>query len=182
MTCIIGLEFEGKVYLAGDKLGSNGWRKSEYSEPRKIFENGDAIFGYTSTFRWGQLLEFGLKDIIAPDDTSKMQRWLVTVVVPKIRNMLEDVKYDVKASGANALIGIKGQLWEYQDDHSVIRSVNGYAAVGSGESFANAAMAYALQYDKPTNETEVKSLLQNVMKVVSHHCASVGGACYIISK
>lgn len=179
MTCIIGIEFEGKVFLAGDKLGSNGWTGSEYHCP-KVFENGDGIFGYTSSYRWGQLLEFGLTDILAPKDETEMHRWMVTSLVPDIRKVLKDSEYNEK--GTNALMGINGQLWEYQNDHSVLRSTNGYAAVGSGETFASAVMGYAMRHHKPRTEQEVEQLLRDAMEVVGHHCTSVGTDCYIVSK
>lgn len=180
MTCIIGIEFEGKVYLAGDKLGSNGWTGSEYHCP-KVFENGDGIFGYTSTYRFGQLLEFGLTDVLAPKDESEMHRYMVTSLVPDIQKTLKAADYD-KKDGMNALIGINGQLWEHQCDSSVLRSKNGYAAVGSGETFANAVLGYAMKHHAPRNEAEVKKLLQDAMEVVGHHCTSVGTNCYIVSK
>ena len=179
MTCIIGIEFEGKVYLAGDKLGSNGWTGSEYHCP-KVFENGDGIFGYTSSYRWGQLLEFGLTDVLAPKDINEMHRWMVTSLVPSIQKVLKGGDYNDK--GKNALIGINGQLWEHQDDLSVLRSTNGYAAIGSGETFANAIMGYAMKNHPPRTVTEVEELLRSAMETVGHHCTSVGSECYIVSK
>lgn len=181
MTCIIGVEFEGKVYLAGDKLGSNGWTGAEYVHP-KVFENGDGIFGFTSTYRFGQLLEFGLADVIAPKEQKSMHRWMVKDLVPRIRMALVDGGYKIDDGGCTALLGINGELWKLQNDCSILRSINGYAAVGSGDQLALSAMSYVMRHHPPKSAKEVKQILAKVMEVVGHHSTSVGSECYIVSK
>lgn len=62
MTCIIGIETkDGKVILGGDNLGSDGHTSSLYAQS-KIFKHSGMIFGYTSSFRFGQLVEVLLDD------------------------------------------------------------------------------------------------------------------------
>ena len=57
MTCIVALVKEGNIWMAGDLMGSNGFTKKTYPDP-KVFVNGDFVIGYTSSFRMGQILEY----------------------------------------------------------------------------------------------------------------------------
>ena len=59
MTCVVGLIEDNTIYLGADSLGSNGHSKSEYRFP-KVFQNGDFLIGYTSSFRMGQMLQYEL--------------------------------------------------------------------------------------------------------------------------
>lgn len=179
MTCIVGLEFEGKVYLAGDNQGTGFNNKLIHTQP-KVFEKGGAIFGFTSTYRWGQILEHCLTDVIEPADVNKTYNWLVQTLVPTIMKECKACDYDSKSR--TCLIGINGQLWQLQDDWSVLRSIDGYSAIGSGCEYARGAISYALKNHHPRTEAEVKSLLDDVMLVTGSHCPSVGTTATIISK
>jgi ATP-dependent protease HslVU (ClpYQ) peptidase subunit len=60
MTCIVGMVENGKVYIGGDSAGVSGF-DYHIREDQKVFQNGDMIFGFTSSFRMGQLLQYSLK-------------------------------------------------------------------------------------------------------------------------
>lgn len=171
MTCIVGVEFKGQVYLAGDKQGT-GWNgKSNYSQP-KVFKNGHAIFGFCASYRYGQLLETALRGIIEPANRKDIYPWLCRTFIPEFKKVLDDGGCDEKEG--NFLMGLKGQLWEVQNDMSVLRTVDGYAAIGSGEEYARGAFGYALKNDKPLDHDEMKKLLGEVINMTSVHCPSVG--------
>jgi hypothetical protein len=55
MTCIVGIVENGKVYMGGDAAGVNGYSVRVRKDP-KLFKVGEFLFGYTSSFRMGQLL------------------------------------------------------------------------------------------------------------------------------
>jgi ATP-dependent protease HslVU (ClpYQ) peptidase subunit len=144
MTCIVGFEYADRVYIGGDLQGTGYNNKVVHHQPKVFVRNGVA-FGYTTSYRFGQLLEHALPDPIVPDKVEEVYPWLIKVLVPAIKTVLKDNDYE---GGGNCLIGVKGQLWELQNDYSVLRSVNGYAAVGSGYEYANGAM-YAHLPSKP---------------------------------
>jgi len=179
MTCIVGLEFEGKVYLAGDNQGTGFNNKSIHTQP-KVFEKGGAIFGFTSTYRWGQILEHCLRDVIEPADINKTYDWLVQTLVPTIMKECKASEYDEKSR--NCLIGVNGQLWQLQSDWSVLRSVDGFTAAGSGYEYARGAMSYALKNHPPRTDSEVRALLDDVILVTGRNCPSVGTTATIVSK
>lgn len=140
MTCIVGLESNGKVYIAGDIQGTGGNNKVIHTQP-KVFNKKGVLFGYTTSYRFGQILEHNLQDPVVPERDEEVYRWLITVLVPEIKNILKNHSYE---GGGNCLIGVKGQLWELQNDFSVLRSVLGYASVGSGYEYALGSLCTSL--------------------------------------
>ena len=136
MTCIVGLEYNGGVVIGGDVQGTGHNNKIVHTQP-KVFNKRGIIFGFTTSYRFGQLLEHALPDPVIPDDPDEIYRWLITVIVPSIKSTLKDNGYD---GGGNCLIGVKDQLWELQNDFSVLRSVKGYGSVGSGYEYATGCL------------------------------------------
>lgn len=118
--------------MGGDIQGT-GWNNKVVHTQPKVFNKKGVLFGFTSSYRFGQILEHGLQDPVVPENPADVYRWLITVLVPDIKAALKDSDYE---GGGNCLIGVRGQLWELQTDFSVLRSVKGYAAVGSGYEYA----------------------------------------------
>ena len=78
MTCIVGLESNGKVYIAGDIQGTGGNSKVIHTQP-KVFNKKGVLFGYTTSYRFGQILEHNLQDPVVPEKDEDVYRWLITV-------------------------------------------------------------------------------------------------------
>jgi ATP-dependent protease HslVU (ClpYQ) peptidase subunit len=152
MTCIVGLEHEGRVYLAGDTQGTGGNYKARYTEP-KVFMRGSVGFGYTSSYRFGQILEYILPEPVVPNDKKDIPKWLIGTLIPDIKKALKDSGYD---EGGTCLIAVKGTLWELHDDFCVLRPSCGYSAVGSGHEYAKGAMFMSLGYLEKDPSTLVK--------------------------
>ena len=60
MTCIVGLVHEGVVYIGGDSAGVGGMSLTVRAD-EKVFQNGEFLMGFTTSFRMGQLLRYSLK-------------------------------------------------------------------------------------------------------------------------
>ena len=91
MTCIMAIETsDGNVVIGGDYLGSNGFTKGLYSVP-KIFRHSNMIFGYTSTFRFGQIIEHILDDntLYPPANSDSTYEWLVKSFIPKLKKSIK---------------------------------------------------------------------------------------------
>lgn len=50
MTCIVGLEHNGRVYIGADSAGVSGWDLTVRAD-KKVFRNGSFLFGFTDSFR-----------------------------------------------------------------------------------------------------------------------------------
>lgn len=170
MTCIVGIEFQGKVLLGGDIQGTGGNNKIVHTQS-KVFNKNGVVFGYTTSYRFGQILEHGLKDPVVPEREEEIYRWLLTVLIPEIKTTLKDNGWE---RGGNALIGVRGQLWELQDDFSVLRSVKGYTACGSGYEYAMGSLTNSVSFGKLATQRDHEIAVERAIEVAGTFSPSVG--------
>lgn len=149
MTCIVGVEHNAKVTLGGDSAGVSG-RSISLRADEKVFRSGPMVFGFTSSFRMGQLLRYSL-DMPAPPDRG-LDRWMVTTFVDAVRACLKEGGFATVCNGVETggtfLVGIHGRLYIVDSDFQVGRPAAGFAAVGCGQPEALGAL-YATKKDAP---------------------------------
>jgi ATP-dependent protease HslVU (ClpYQ) peptidase subunit len=140
MTCIVAIEHQGQVIMGGDSASSDGWRLSQVRRP-KVFVRDDLIFGYTSSFRMGDLLQYSLAipihewvgegETLYDDDEYICKR-----LIPDVRECLSKGGFTKiehsKEEGGTFLVGYHGRIYEVSDDFGVTTPVAGFTAVGSG--------------------------------------------------
>jgi ATP-dependent protease HslVU (ClpYQ) peptidase subunit len=178
MTCIVGIEHSGRVYLAGDLQGT-GWNNKVVHTQPKVFKKNGLVVGYTTSYRFGQLLEHGLPDPVIPKEEDEVYRWLISVFVRDIKKTLKDADYE---KGGTCLIGVRGQLWQMQDDFSVLRSVKGYDACGSGYEYALGSLHTSVNTAfKNGNADEYVKALKHAIMAAGTFSPSVGCECTIVS-
>jgi ATP-dependent protease HslVU (ClpYQ) peptidase subunit len=134
VTCIVGVAHEGQVWIGGDSAGSDGWSTAVRSDT-KVFQVGPYVMGFTTSFRMGQLLRYSL-DVAAPD-TWDVDRFMATTFMDAARRCLRDGGWMRTESGQEVggqfLVGIGPRLYTVDSDFQIGHTVDGYAAVGSGE-------------------------------------------------
>lgn len=131
MTAIVGIVHKDQVWMGGDSAGSTGQHILIYSNP-KVFVKGDYIFGYTTSFRMGQILEFYFT---APEriEGESVQEHIIKRFIPYIRSLFESNNYK---DGGTFLVGYRGVLFQVQSDYHVTFSETPYMACGAGEELA----------------------------------------------
>ena len=151
MTCIVGLEHNGKVYMGGDSAGVAGWSLTVRAD-EKVFTNGKFLIGYTSSFRMGQLLRYSFKPPKQKAGTDDMA-YLVTHFIDEVRKCFKAggilEKENNVESGGTWLVGYKGKLYEIGGDFQVGRPVSGYQSVGCGDDLALGAMYVTKDHKDP---------------------------------
>ncbi len=151
MTCIVGLEHGGAVYMGGDSAAVSGYDVTLDSIP-KVFLNGDMIFGFTSSFRMGQLLRYKL--VPPPRKRSRdVMHYLVNDFVDAVRACFNESGYmkkinTIEDQGGNFLLGYAGRLYQVHTDFTVIRGNRGFDAVGCATT-AHGAMAATVKMRDP---------------------------------
>lgn len=137
MTCIVGIADGKKVWIGGDSAGTSGWQRTVRADS-KVFVNGPMVFGFTTSFRMGQLLRHAL--VIPKQHEGDDDRWLATEFVDAVRNCLKTggfVKTDSGVeSGGSFLIGYHGRLYQIASDFQVGDPTDQYAATGCGDELA----------------------------------------------
>jgi hypothetical protein len=141
MTAVVGLVHAGAIHIGGDSAGvGSGWGLTVRADP-KVFRNGPYLFGFTSSFRMGQLLRYAF-DVPAPD--GDVERFMSTTFIDAVRSCLKEGGWAKKESereeGGNFLVGVAGRLFEVCSDFQVCEPIVGYAAVGCGYQLALGAL------------------------------------------
>ncbi len=92
MTCIVGWLEGDDVYIGGDSAGVNGYYGKRIRADEKVFtKNGTMIFGFTSSFRMGQILRYSLT---IPEQTKKQgdYDYMCTTFLDALLKVLEEKK------------------------------------------------------------------------------------------
>lgn len=168
MTCIIGLKHDDEIYIGGDQLASNtNGFCSTYKEP-KVFKKGGFIFGYSGSYRVGQILKY---DFDIPSHSSEYadMEYFVRIFVPALQLKLEERKaiYNSDnglemADDANIIIGYRNGIYRLHSDFQLENNENDIMAIGCGSTVALGCM-HALYNLKPisriTRSLEIVSIL-----------------------
>ena len=152
MTCIIGYADSKNMYIAGDSCGSNGSyftiRKDD-----KIFKKGKMLFGYTTSFRMGQLLQWKLSIPKHQNDISTVE-YMNTVFIDSIidcfkKNGYAKIDNNVE-SGGNFIVCYQGRVFEIHSDYQIAEHSKGYSSCGCGyiAALASFEMAMSCNYKK----------------------------------
>ncbi|AXC36891.1 hypothetical protein [Escherichia coli] len=188
MTCIIAHTDGVSSFIAGDKLGSNGFTKTVQTEP-KVFEkefiklHDDGLtrtkevmaLGYTTSFRMGQLLNYNL-NLPEQDASQTFSQYLVLKVIPIIRQMFKeewgarDASQDV--GGGQFIILHNHTIYEVQEDFSVLQPKTRITAVGSGTYHAIAAMQAYIEVENESKKP-LHERIKSIFKIVSDNVTSV---------
>lgn len=153
MTCIVGIVDEDKVYIGGDSAGVAGlnlWVRADL----KVFNIGEFVFGFTSSFRMGQLLQYSFTP--PKIGNGDLMKYMATDFVDAVRETLKAGGYaqidkNVEKAGA-FLVGVRGRLFSIEDDYQVGETICGYNAVGCGASFALGSLATTEGQDLPPKQ------------------------------
>jgi ATP-dependent protease HslVU (ClpYQ) peptidase subunit len=178
MTCIAGVVSDGKVYIGGDSAGSDGYSMVDRADA-KVFANGPFLFGFTTSFRMGQLLRYAFAPPPRHPDKDVMA-YMVTDFIDHLRKCLQSggfaTKKDDAERGGTFLVGYEGRLFKIEGDYQVGESSDGYDACGSGESYALGSL-YSTS-DKPGSP---KGRVTDALKAAEAHSSFVRGPFHIIS-
>lgn len=152
MTCIVAIKKDGAVYMGADSAAVGGLSLTVRADP-KIYKNGDYIFGFTSSFRMGQLLGHAF---VPPFPYKHLgltiEKFMSTVFVDAVRKCLKDGGYARKdnetESGGLFLVGFEGRIFRIDSDYQVGESSHDFESVGCGSDIALGAL-WALHEDVP---------------------------------
>lgn len=128
---------DGLVTLGGDSAGVAGYSIQSRRDP-KVFRRGPYVFGFTSSFRMGQLVHHSLK---LPDPPkSRLDRFMCTTFVDAVRECFGDggfrTKHNEVESGGTFVVGVAGRLFTVHGDFQVGECREPYVAVGCGQDIA----------------------------------------------
>jgi hypothetical protein len=169
VTCIVGVEQDGRVYIGGDSAGVAGYSLTIRADT-KVFRVGPYIMGFTTSFRMGQLLRYRLE--VGQPTGWDVDRFMATTFVDAVRACLSDGGFLRSDSGVEQggsfLVGIQGRLYAVHSDFQIAKSLTGYDAVGCGEELALGSL-------HGTSELDPKSRVLKALAAAEAHSAGVSG-------
>lgn len=178
MTCIVGLVHGKDVYIGADTAGVAGL-KLYRRQDSKIYENGPFLFGFTSSFRMGQLLGYSFKP---PKQPAKMtdDKFMRTLFIDAIRDCFDEGGFmghdkDGTEAGGTFLVGYKGRLYMIGGDYQVGEDMQGYSAVGCGDEIALGSM-FSTEHMPPEKRIE------QALKAAEEYSAGVRGPFNIVKQ
>jgi len=161
MTCIVGFVDKGKVYIGGDSAGVDG-QSIRIREDEKVFIIDDFIYGFTSSFRMGQILRYNFKPperkIFGTDDEYLYNDFINEVIRIFKENGYAKIE-DNQVEGGVFLFGYKGKLYYVGSDFQIGKLSKNYTAVGCGEYYAMGCL-YALENIELSVEEKIKKALE----------------------
>jgi hypothetical protein len=146
MTCIIGLidKESKKIYMGGDSAGVEDLRIEIRKDP-KVFIRDKFIFGFTSSFRMGQLLMCDSRFKIRKQEKDEDDyTYMVDAFIPSIQKLFRKGGFqkseDGVFEGGTFLVGYKDKLFVIGDDYQVGEMLTDYDSVGCGSNIAKGSM------------------------------------------
>lgn len=144
MTCIVGIEHQGRVWIGGDSLATDDNGNIAHLRGEKVFRNGPLVIGVTGSLRCTQLLHHALR---VPERRrgQSVDAWMCTDFIGAVRAAFagggwEKKKDDGEALGGFFLVGIGSALYAVDDDFCATRAREGYQAMGTGGRCAKGAL------------------------------------------
>jgi hypothetical protein len=121
VTCIAGIVENGTVYIGGDSAGVAGWSLAVRADA-KVWATEEFAFGFTSSFRMGQLLRYKLNPPARLVGQS-VDEYMVGPWIDAVRQRLKAGGYARTEEGAEKggtfLVGYEGRLFEISSDYQV---------------------------------------------------------------
>jgi len=156
MTCIVGLEQNGKVYIGGDSAGTSAGHDVTMIGEDKVFKRGDLVAGITGSFRSAQVLMYNTEipetkeDMWAPE-------YMHGFLIPQLRNALkengaltcEDLK---ERMDGEFLLGYGGKLFWVMRDFGLVIPSHGHIAIGAGGDYASGSLFATYEMKIPPEE------------------------------
>ena len=85
MTAIVGLVKSGSVYIGGDSAGVCGTSLTVRADA-KVFRKKRYVFGFTTSFRMGQLIRYSLA---LPKPVGNLDAFMSTTFIDAVRDCLK---------------------------------------------------------------------------------------------
>jgi hypothetical protein len=149
MTCIAGyIDKEGNIFMGGDSIGVSDSDFSIVKDP-KVFIKSNMIFGYSESFRMGQILKYDFNIPQHPKNKSDME-YLCSIFIPKLIKKFEEIEFKLDDDEllGSFIIGYNSHLYVvFSKTFQILESDKNFEAVGAGESYAKGAFYVMENYN-----------------------------------
>lgn len=140
MTCIVAIvEPNGAIHMGADSAASNSNHEIRTRKDPKIYKVGEFLFGFTGSFRMGQILGYKFSAPEHRPDYS-IEKYMHTSFIDHVRELFHNNGYAKTDSGRESggffLVGYRGRLFGVESDYQIEELTVPYMAIGSGSEVA----------------------------------------------
>lgn len=183
VTCIAAVRSGRRVVIGGDSAGVHGYSIVTRAD-EKVFTRVDPAgekwaFGFTSSFRMGDLLRYKLEIPEVRPGKGGLREFMVTRFVDALRTCLRTggwiEKDKDREQGGVFIVAFRGEIFEIHGDFQVAMPAAGYSAVGCGADLALGAL-YALHArpkEWPVGEPPAKWAVEIALEAANQFSAGV---------
>jgi ATP-dependent protease HslVU (ClpYQ) peptidase subunit len=137
MTCIVAIRQKNKVWIGGDSAGTNSSTR-RIREDSKVFRLDKFVFGYTTSFRMGQLIRHKFQPGLLTQSNNPDN--IIFDIVEQVRKILEEYKYSRiesnESTGGEFIVAWKNNLYTVYSDFQYAKVKDNFTSCGCGVSFA----------------------------------------------
>ena len=173
MTCIVGIEHEGSVFMGGDSASVSDRYQIDPGAQRKVFTSGPALFGVSGSWRLLQVLKYRFTVPDSEASACSDIEYLCTDFLDELRvclrseGLLRTESGIETMPGSTILLGYRGRLYSIYEDLQITSTLNNYDAIGCGKHFALGSL-----YDTRSDYLP-RERLARALAAAEHHSAGV---------
>jgi hypothetical protein len=179
MTCIVGAVDDKGVYIGGDSAAVTGHSIYNRSDT-KVFKKDDFIFGFTGSYRMGQLIRYKLSIPKIKEDQD-IDEYLHCEFIDSLIECMKSNNFandpDGQISGGTFIFGFRGKLYTVYDDFQIAQNIENYSACGCGCEIALGCM-FALSQGNPNVSVHLK--IEMSLKAAARHSSDVVQPFHIV--
>ena len=178
MTCVVAMvDVDGNIHMASDSSASDGHSQVSIKSP-KIFQVGEILIGYSNSFRAAQVLEYDF----SPTPRTELQEdmeYLCSYFVHDIREaFISAGACDREANGCDCdlIIGYRGNIYQLQNDFSILHITDNFLSIGAGSEAANAVL-HAIK----DMGIKTENMLRLALETTSYYITSVRAPYHFVT-
>lgn len=183
MTIVVALKDEKtkKIYLACDSQATdtNSLDKT-HRKDSKIFEKNGLHYGFTSSYRMGQILRFHSERVLLPPASGSPYEQVGVYYIPMWRRILKENGFtsisNNEETGGTFIVVYEGEIFCVQDDFQLEHSYENYVAIGCGMDYALGSL-YETSRD---SKLSAKVRVQRAVEAACYFSAGCGDDTQII--
>lgn len=189
MTTIVGIQGKGWGLIAADSLIVGGGQKFIASGMDKVVEKGEYVLAFAGDAISGDIALHSWNAPKIPRGVD-LDKFMMTDILPSLRQAYADYGYDPAPktadndpkdeAGFEALICIRGRIYQIDNDFTWVRDDRGVYAVGSGGAYALGSLLRATL--SPTNTRTAANEARKSVEISSSLDVNTGGKVKVITQ
>lgn len=178
MTCIVGMEHNGFVFMGGDRAASSPTNIIVSRAPKIVTKltkpyrrhSEKLILGFAGAFLMGNMIQYKfspppIKTGMTPDE------YVHTCFVDDLRKQATDNFYNPEEDPVWILVGVKDKLYTIQEDFSILHNNSGYGSIGTGSEYALGALHVLTTHQVVDPQATIKIVLETATLFSPSVCA-----------